>query len=1177
MVPHRSRSIRDPRNIGRGVSAARRMLARSPGITATALIALAVGMSAIAGVFSLIDQLSLRALPGVSEPERLVLLQWNGPHLATEYGRGPLFSYPVCRELQARRDVFDGVFCRHPTPVNLSTGQSSDLVGAEIVSGSYFSVLGVRPALGRLIDPSDDREPGAHPVVVVSYDYWTTQLGGASDAIGRQVLVNSHPMTVIGVAPASFRGVDPGAAPVLWIPAAMQRQAAPEWDRLLDRRAAWLHVFGRLEPGMTIAQASAGLREWFSSMLDADAARADFPSVTVAEHRQFLASTLDLRPAARGWSALREKWSRALWGLLGATVLLVLWTIWTAAGLLADRGAARTRAWAARTAGSRRRVVRRLAFEGALIAAGAAGLGLVTAPLVSHLLRSLAGHSAGRVDARTIVLSLAVCVVTGIVFAVASLVQIRRVSTRARADVRASRVPRRAALVIGQMACTAALLIGAGLIVRWAARLHATIPAPTQVVMFDIAPQEIGHADAEARRIMGGLQRTLERVPGVERVAVANVSLLTDGSVTRGLTIEADRRLVTNRHVRELRVGPGFFATLGTRIVAGRDFEARDARPADDGAGYRAVIVDQSFARRYFGTRDPIGRRIGIGTRPDTATAIEIVGVIEDLNYRGQRLTQTEAIFFPFWDLGSEHGTFYVALRGDPIAALPSLDAAVAAVDRTLPVTPPMTFDDHGGLSPANAARRPAPASGFSSLALLFSVGGLSVLTIAAVAGGLAMIAFAMRDRPASREAPVEPSETLIGDFTSLVQRAASFPGALQAVLALLSGRIDAQFLLLLEKRAPDEYGHESLSLPAHGLLVTRLTRYPHPLPLAHGDYESWLRWARESKPAHVAEIERLRAGNVRMAMALRTSREIVAVLLAGPSRRHRAFTEAERQVFQDAAEVLALMIENARLNERALEQEKVRRDLALAAEVQRRLMPRQSPACARVSFAAFTLPARTIGGDYYDFLDLGDERIGIAVADVSGKGIAAALLMSVVQASLRAVATEPDIASAPLAARLNRFLYQSTDMRHYATFFYAQLDPAGGRLRYVNAGHNPPYLLRRNGAGLEIHDLTAGGMVLGLFDDAAYEEGELDLRPGDLFVAFTDGVTEARDTAGEEFGEERLKQLLGQALGGSAEDVAATLAHEMRRWTAGAEQHDDLTFVVAAVHDAPRAHDGPH
>jgi sigma-B regulation protein RsbU (phosphoserine phosphatase) len=355
--------------------------------------------------------------------------------------------------------------------------------------------------------------------------------------------------------------------------------------------------------------------------------------------------------------------------------------------------------------------------------------------------------------------------------------------------------------------------------------------------------------------------------------------------------------------------------------------------------------------------------------------------------------------------------------------------------------------------------------------------------------------------------------------------------------------------------------------------LLNRLRHYPHPLSLAHGHFDTWLRWARESRPEHVAEIEALATTGVQMAVPLRAKNEIVGVLLLGPPIGREHYTTGERHVLSTSGEVLALLLENARLTDRAVEQEKVRRDLAVAAEVQRRLLPPQPPRSPAATFAAFTLPARTIGGDYYDFLDLGEEQVGIAVADVSGKGIPAALLMSVVQASLRVISTERGLPLSQLAAKMNGFLYQSTGTNRYATFFYAQIEDHGRRLRYVNAGHNPPYLVRRSEARAEIVELRTGGTVLGLFPEVVYEEGRIDLRADDVVVAFTDGVTEALNHEGEEFGDERLKEVLRGAIGLPADQISTGLADRMRDWIGDAEQHDDLTFVVVAVNTTKEEH----
>ena len=414
-------------------------------------------------------------------------------------------------------------------------------------------------------------------------------------------------------------------------------------------------------------------------------------------------------------------------------------------------------------------------------------------------------------------------------------------------------------------------------------------------------------------------------------------------------------------------------------------------------------------------------------------------------------------------------------------------------------------------------------------------------------------------------ERPAVPLGTLIGEFADSVRRAGSPRDATDASLATLQERTGASSVMLLEKTA-GEYRSRTCSIPAGGVLLNLLRHYPHPLVLSEGHFATWLRWARESRPDHVAEIDALASTGVQTVVPLRTKDEFVGMLLLGPPTGRAQYTAAERQVLSNSGEVLALMLENARLTHRAVEEEKVRRDLAMAAEVQTRLLPRDAPRSRAATFAAFTVPARTIGGDYHDFLDLGGGEVGIAVADVSGKGIAAALVMSVVQASLRVISSQGPMSLSELAARMNGFLYQATGANKYATFFYAQVDERGRRLRYVNAGHNPPYLVRRADGVTEFIELPAGGTVLGLFPDVEFEEADIDVQAGDLLVAFTDGVTDALDSAGEEFGEERLKDVLRAVVGASAGEVSERLADTMRDWIGRAEQHDDLTFVVVAI-----------
>ena len=690
----------------RDVRYAARSLRRSPGFTATAVLSLAIGIGASAALFSLVDQVLFRLLP-VREPERLVLIDWKGSALSDNRGSFNLMSYPICRDLQRQDGLFEGVFCRSAQMVDLATaaGERAEPVRAEIVSGTYFPVLGVSAARGRLLEEGDDGEPGAHPVVVLSHAYWLQALGGAPDVVGRRVLVNNFPMTVIGVASAPFRGIDIGEVPALWIPAAMKRQATPGWDQLLDRRARWMQVFGRLRPGLTAVEAQAGLQPWFKSMLDEDTRREGFPRVSAEQRAQFLASTLVVTPAGHGHSPLRRQIDRPLQVLMAGTLLLLLLASLNVASLFLARGAARGREIRTRLAlgASRRRILSLMLADSLWIALLGGALGLLVAPLVSRGLISFLPTEAGgvnlssRMDGRVFAFAFVVSVMTGVLCGLAPawraarvpLVDWLRERTGAAGGVRLRKV-----LVVGQLAFALVLLVGAGLFVQTLTRLVAQGPGfPTSgMVSFDLNPLRAGYAAADASRAVRSALAEVRSLPEVESVSVAGVNLLSGGSWNNPMTVQADRRFVTDHLIHLGAVSPGFFRTLGTAVIAGRDFDERDAGPFSEDGGARSAIVNEAFARRYFGSASPLGHRIGFGDRPDAKTDIEIVGVVRDFSYRNLR-EQSEQSFFPFGG-DAPAGMFYVRVRGTPAAALASIRTAVGRVDPILPLLSVRTLDE---------------------------------------------------------------------------------------------------------------------------------------------------------------------------------------------------------------------------------------------------------------------------------------------------------------------------------------------------------------------------------------------------------------------------------------------------------------------------------------------------
>ncbi|HEX6716239.1 MAG TPA: GAF domain-containing SpoIIE family protein phosphatase [Pyrinomonadaceae bacterium] len=365
------------------------------------------------------------------------------------------------------------------------------------------------------------------------------------------------------------------------------------------------------------------------------------------------------------------------------------------------------------------------------------------------------------------------------------------------------------------------------------------------------------------------------------------------------------------------------------------------------------------------------------------------------------------------------------------------------------------------------------------------------------------------------------------------------------------------------------------LQLSKRAFVVRRLINLSTPLLIEPKEIETWSQALNAVLPSlreeRASEHEVLRTVNSRILVQINQKNELIGILSFGPRPRDFRYSEADRELLMSIAAQLALIIDNARLTERMVAQERMRRELALAAEVQQRLLPSQAPKGNAMDIAGFCEPARGVGGDYYDFINFDNSQLGLAIADVAGKGMPAALLMSTVQATLRSLTARNGSTSSAsnelssIVAKLNRLLFNSTNGEHYVTFFYATFDQATQRLTYVNAGHNPPLYLQAD-ADYEVRQLTSGGLVAGAFEHAAYEQETVQMKPNDLLFLYTDGLSEALNVEGEEFGDRRIMDTLKSIASLSADQIRDVVARRVKEWCAGMSLYDDLTFVVMKV-----------
>ena len=516
-----------------------RQLKKAPGFAAVAILTLALGIGANTAIFSLLDQALLRSLP-VKDVDRLVILKYvgsNSGHLSSRTDGAFYFSYPMYRDLRDRNSVFSGLIATDWTQVGVQWHSQPDLVTAELVSGNYFDVLGLQPALGRLFVAADDLVPDANPVVVVSFSYWQRRFGTDPAVLNQSILVNGHPFTVVGVAPPGFHSVVMGDTPDVFVPMMMKSAVMPGSKDLNDRRSSWLNIIGNLKPGATREQAEAGISPLWYSIRSDELKEIKGGSESFREH--FLAqSHLFLLDGARGFSPLRSDVQTPLLIVMGMVGLVALMACANVGSLLLVRAAGRIREMSVRYAlgAKRKRVVQQLLVEGLLLGLAGGSLGMLLAQQVSGLLINMIWSGgtgdlpfSPKPDLRIVLFNCALALSVSLLFSLAPAVQFWRpdlAPSLKQQGIAAKGSPlrfRRISVAL-QIGLSLVLLVGAGLFVRTLHNLKSLNAgfATDHLLTFGIDPRMAGYEPARTFALYQRVFETLKSLPGVRSVAATN-------------------------------------------------------------------------------------------------------------------------------------------------------------------------------------------------------------------------------------------------------------------------------------------------------------------------------------------------------------------------------------------------------------------------------------------------------------------------------------------------------------------------------------------------------------------------------------------------------------------------------------------------------------------------------
>jgi putative ABC transport system permease protein len=681
-----------------------RQLRLRPGLSVVVILMLALGIGATTAMFSLYHQVLLKPLP-VPGPDRLVNLAAPGPKPGgnvTDLGLGDdvaKFSYPMFRDLEARQTVFTGIAAHTNFMANLSFGDQAAFTLAWLVSDSYFRVLGLAPALGRLIGPEDEPRPGESAVAVLSYDAWQRRFGGSPSALGETVTINGHKLEIVGVAPRGFAGTTLGSRPEVFVPLTIANLLSPSFSDFENRQSYWVYLFARLKPGVALERASAELNGLYSGILnDVEAPMLLAQELPAGTLEQFRARKIELAPGARGQSTLRKSVARPVELLLGVTVLVLAIVCMNIANLLLARGAARTGEMALRTSmgASRGMLVRQLLAESLVLIAIGGGLSLAVAELLVRVITSLlteglANGIAPELSSTAMLFAAGASLFTVLIFGLAPAwrvsdadpAQVMRASaTRSSGGRGAARF--RSVLTTAQIAFSMVLLVLAGLFTRSlmnVARQDLGMDVGSTVV-FSITPRLNGYSPERIADLYDRVEDSLAAQPGVLAVGSSGLPVLRNFALNNVLSVEGfDAPPGADTTAEMSMVGPGFFDALGIPRLAGRAFTDRDTvdRPP-------VAIVNESFARK-FNLDNGVGRHFGFGDT--TAYPFEIVGIVADAKQDSVKSPAPPVAYLSRRQAGATiQAMFYYVRTGvDPEALLGTIPRVVAEIDPEVPVS----------------------------------------------------------------------------------------------------------------------------------------------------------------------------------------------------------------------------------------------------------------------------------------------------------------------------------------------------------------------------------------------------------------------------------------------------------------------------------------------------------